>query len=86
MSARSILVTAGASGIGLAIAEVFVARGDRVIVCDVDQAALDSAADQLKGLVAIRADVSDPAAVAALVAETGPVEVLMNGRILSLDV
>jgi NAD(P)-dependent dehydrogenase (short-subunit alcohol dehydrogenase family) len=44
MSARSVLVTAGASGIGLAIAEVFVARGDRVIVCDVDQAALDSAA------------------------------------------
>ncbi|MEG3152438.1 SDR family oxidoreductase [Sphingomonas sp. ZT3P38] len=78
MSARSVLVTAGASGIGLAIAEVFVARGDRVIVCDVDQAALDSAADQLKGLAAIRADVSDPAAVEALVAEAGPVEVLIN--------
>jgi len=78
VSARSVLVTAGASGIGLAIAEVFAARGDRVIVCDVDQAALDRAADQVKGLVGVRADVADPAAVAAMIADTGPIAVLVN--------
>ncbi|RVQ68792.1 SDR family oxidoreductase [Croceicoccus ponticola] len=78
MSARRVLVTAGASGIGLAIAEVFASRGDEVVICDVDQSALDDAAGRLNGIVAIQADVSDPVAVDSLIAKAGPVSVLIN--------
>jgi NAD(P)-dependent dehydrogenase (short-subunit alcohol dehydrogenase family) len=39
-----VLVTAGASGIGLEIARAFHREGARVHVCDIDQAALDSLA------------------------------------------
>jgi NAD(P)-dependent dehydrogenase (short-subunit alcohol dehydrogenase family) len=39
-----VLVTAGASGIGLEIARAFRREGARVHVCDIDQAALDSLA------------------------------------------
>ena len=39
-----VLVTAGASGIGLEIARSFVREGARVHLCDVDEAALDSVA------------------------------------------
>jgi NAD(P)-dependent dehydrogenase (short-subunit alcohol dehydrogenase family) len=78
MSGRSILVTAGASGIGRAIAELFHARGDRVIVCDVDQASLDSIAAALPGIVTSRTDVADPAAVAAMIDRVGPISVLIN--------
>lgn len=78
MSERTILVTAGAAGIGLAIAEVFHARGDRVVVCDVDQAALDRAVAHLPGLVAIKADVADPASVELLIEKAGAVAVLVN--------
>jgi NAD(P)-dependent dehydrogenase (short-subunit alcohol dehydrogenase family) len=78
MTRRTTLITAGASGIGLAMAEIFVARGDRVVICDVDQNALDLAAARLKGLVAINADVADAVAVDAMVWEAGPVDVLIN--------
>ena len=40
LSGRRTLVTAGASGIGLAIANAFHAAGAQVVVCDVDEAAL----------------------------------------------
>jgi NAD(P)-dependent dehydrogenase (short-subunit alcohol dehydrogenase family) len=76
MSGRSVLVTAGASGIGLAIAELFHQRGDRVAVCDVDPGALERAA--AIGLDAHQADVSDASAVDALVAALPAVEVLVN--------
>ena len=78
MTGRTTLITAGAAGIGLAIAELFVARGDHVIVCDVDQVALDRAVTKLPGLVAIKADVSDVEAVDAMVAQAGPISVLVN--------
>jgi NAD(P)-dependent dehydrogenase (short-subunit alcohol dehydrogenase family) len=40
LSGRRTLVTAGASGIGLAIANAFHEAGAQVVVCDVDEAAL----------------------------------------------
>lgn len=78
MSGRSVLVTAGGSGIGLAIAELFHARGDRVIVCDVDRSALDRVEARLPGVVASRTDVADPTAVAEMIDRVGPVSVLIN--------
>jgi len=40
---QTVLVTGGASGIGLALAKRFAARGNAVIVCGRDQAKLDAA-------------------------------------------
>ncbi|MGD1880512.1 MAG: SDR family oxidoreductase [Kiloniellaceae bacterium] len=61
--AARVLVTAGAAGIGRAIAEAFAARGARLWVVDVDAAALDSCpADWRRDCL----DVTDEAAVADL--------------------
>lgn len=76
--ARHVLVTAGASGIGLAIAEMFVERGDRVTICDVDATALKSAASRLPTLGIRETDVSDAAAVGAMAAAVGAVDILVN--------
>jgi NAD(P)-dependent dehydrogenase (short-subunit alcohol dehydrogenase family) len=56
---RTILITGGSSGLGLATAKRFAANGDRVIITGRDQAALDAA---VRGLgpqaAAIRSDVA----------------------------
>jgi len=62
MQGRKVLVTGGASGIGLASARRFVAEGARVALLDRDEKALDVAAREL-GAVALRADVTDEAQV-----------------------
>jgi NAD(P)-dependent dehydrogenase (short-subunit alcohol dehydrogenase family) len=59
-----VLVTAGASGIGLATARAFAQEGARVHVCDVDNAALDALAKSDPGLTHGVCDVADPASVA----------------------
>ncbi|MEX1251944.1 MAG: SDR family oxidoreductase [Hyphomonas sp.] len=63
---KTILVTGGASGIGKALAEAFAARGARVIIADRQAEAAEAVAASLNGL-AIRCDLSDPAAPAALI-------------------
>ena len=65
MSAR-VVITAGASGIGLAMAQAFRARGDRVWVADVDAAAL---AKVPEGIRATRADASDEGQMAGFFKE-----------------
>src|SRR5690606_31010784 len=63
---QRVLITAGASGIGLAIAKAFAADGARVHICDIDADALREATaldDRLTGSVA---DVSDQQAVRRL--------------------
>jgi NAD(P)-dependent dehydrogenase (short-subunit alcohol dehydrogenase family) len=72
------LVTAGASGIGLAIAELFLERGDRVSICDIDPEALEKAGAAFPGLLATQLDVADAAAVEAFFGSAGPVDVLVN--------
>lgn len=76
--ARSVLVTGGSGGIGLAIAGRFAAAGDAVTVVARDLAPLSAAAARI-GARAIAADVTDPGAVAALAARVDDrLDVLVN--------
>ena len=45
---RKVLVTAGAAGIGLAIAEAFAAHGDRVHIADIDPTAVEHTTTRLE--------------------------------------
>ncbi len=64
---RTILVTGGATGIGLALASAFLERGNRVIVASRSRAALDRAAAAHPGLATFELDVADPASIARFV-------------------
>ncbi len=72
--ARTVLVTGGNRGIGLAIAQAFAHQGDRVAVTHRGSAVAD-------GLFGVTCDITDPDAVDAaftmVEAELGPVEVLV---------
>jgi NAD(P)-dependent dehydrogenase (short-subunit alcohol dehydrogenase family) len=80
-SPRTVLITGGSSGLGLATAKRFAAAGDRVIITGRDQRALDAAVPAIGvGTTAVRADASDPAALDALYASVakshGAIDVL----------
>ncbi|WPZ36599.1 SDR family oxidoreductase [Thalassobaculum sp. OXR-137] len=64
-----VVVTAGASGIGLVFARRFAAAGARVALCDVDAAAVDAAGRVFEGAIAHRADVTDEAQMAGFFLE-----------------
>ena len=61
-----VLVTAGASGIGLAVAREFVREGAQVHVCDVDARAMAALSDSAPGVSHSHCDVSDEASVKRL--------------------
>jgi NAD(P)-dependent dehydrogenase (short-subunit alcohol dehydrogenase family) len=65
---KRVLITAGAAGIGLAIARAFHARGAGVWMCDIAEDRLAEAAAALPGIGTMRCDVADPAQVDAFVA------------------
>ena len=83
---RVAIVTGGASGIGRATVERFIAEGARVVVADANPAAGMRAAEEL-GAVFVEADVADPASVDAMVAETirlwGRVDIAFNNAGIS---
>ncbi len=79
---RSVLVTGGNRGIGLAIARSFAAAGDRVTVTY-------RSGEPPDGLAGVRCDVTDPASVDAAFSEVeaaqGPVEVLVANAGVTRD-
>lgn len=79
---RRVLVTAGAGGIGRAIAEAFVADGASVFVCDIDETALLQMQAQLSGIRTAVCDIADNSAVSRMVADAasalGGLDVLVN--------
>ena len=79
---RSVLVTGGNRGIGLAIARAFAANGDRVAVTH-------RASGPPEGLFGVQCDVTSAAevdaAITAVEAEHGPVEVLVANAGLTDD-
>lgn len=80
---RRILISGGSRGIGRACVRAFAQNGDAVafLYCHNDEAAREATAET--GAIAIRADISDPDAVRAAVAEAekklgGTIDVLVN--------
>ena len=63
LKGQRVVVTAGAGGIGLAITDTLVRLGARVVICDVSDEALASAAKSVKVEAAVNADVSQQADV-----------------------
>ena len=86
LQGKTAVITGGASGIGLAMAQRFGGAGMNLVIADVEQGALEIATTQLKAAgfscSAMQCDVSDQKAVEALAAfayETfGAVHVLCN--------
>ncbi len=84
---KVVIITGGASGIGLATAKRFAAEGARVVLADYNQTNLDAATPAVKAagapdVLASRCDVSDEQQVEATVAATlqqfGRLDVVVN--------
>ena len=81
-----VLITGGARGVGLALARAFGGEGAVVVLTDLDEAALDAAAEDLRseGIAthSYRVDVTDlesiEAAKSRIHADLGPIHVLVN--------
>ncbi|MBS0445871.1 MAG: SDR family oxidoreductase [Proteobacteria bacterium] len=84
---RRVLITAGAGGIGRAIATAFAATGARVHVCDIDAGALDALRADVPGITGSVCDVADRTAVQRMVDEAigalGGLDVLVNNAGIS---
>jgi NAD(P)-dependent dehydrogenase (short-subunit alcohol dehydrogenase family) len=82
LTGRNALITGGATGIGLACAQAFVARGARVTISGLNPAEVDSAVAALgplaSGLSGDLTRAEDAAALYALAGQGGPVDYLVN--------
>ena len=76
LDGKRAFVTAAAAGIGRACALAFAAEGARVLATDVDERGLEALRGA--GLETARLDVRDSAAVHAMAAQAGDVDVLLN--------
>jgi NAD(P)-dependent dehydrogenase (short-subunit alcohol dehydrogenase family) len=88
LQGKSAIVTGGASGIGAAITKVFVRRGARVVVVDLQREAGEALVRELgDSVVFLQGDVSDravaQAAVEKAVERFGKLDVLVNNAIAS---
>lgn len=82
LEGQRVLITAGADGIGRAIAERLAAEGARIMVCDIADRALDDFRKAFPDSPAVKADVSDTGDVERLVGEAqgqlGGLDALIN--------
>lgn len=79
LAGKSVLVTGGSKGIGLACARAFVAEGCRVHLAARDPQRLEQALSELKGQATVHAlDLRDGAALGALAVACGDVDILVN--------
>lgn len=90
LQGKKAFCTASGAGIGLATVRAFAAEGATVVATDINAEALKPLAAE--GIETHVLNVTDPAAVAALAAKVGPVDVLFNcagfvhhGAILDCD-
>jgi NAD(P)-dependent dehydrogenase (short-subunit alcohol dehydrogenase family) len=76
------LVTGAGRGLGRSIAELFIARGAKVVCSDVDEALVSATVQEIGASLAVRCNVTDEAAVQASVAATtealGGLDILVN--------
>ncbi|MEH6810007.1 MAG: SDR family oxidoreductase [Hyphomonas oceanitis] len=65
LKGKRVVITAGANGIGLAMARHFLEQGATVCICDVDGAAISRLSGSYARLHGFEVDVADPTAVGA---------------------
>jgi NAD(P)-dependent dehydrogenase (short-subunit alcohol dehydrogenase family) len=83
---KTVLITGGSRGLGLALAREMVLQGARVAICGRDPESLERARGSLErqgaDVLAVPCDVTDPASVQAMLQEVhralGPIDVLVN--------
>ncbi len=77
-----VLITAGAAGIGRAIADTFADHGARVWVCDISEEALETCRAERPDYGVVRCDVAEEAQIDAFfdqaIAEMGGLDLLVN--------
>lgn len=82
MSARTILIAGGSSGIGLELAKDLVAGGDRVILTSRSRESAEEVAASLgEGATGVALDVSEPEGIAAQLADVGKLDGLVLAAI-----
>ena len=79
LAGKTAFVTAAGQGIGRATALAFAREGATVIATDINTALLETLKAEAPGISTQRLDVTDAAAVTAMAAAVGPVNVLFNG-------
>ncbi|MEM7226529.1 MAG: SDR family oxidoreductase [Pseudomonadota bacterium] len=79
---KRVLITAGASGLGRAMAAAFLAAGARVHICDLDKTTLSACQETMRGLTTSQIDVAEHEAVERLFVDAeaalGGLDVLIN--------
>ena len=82
LTGKRAIITAGGAGIGRRTAELFAAAGARIVICDLDVDALESAKASIPGLAGSTCDVGDAQALDAFldsaIDQLGGLDIMVN--------